>query len=203
MNDMSADYIENSYGGMVPRSAVRPELLLEDQLVRDLVARAEALQEALRAFKSLVFDDIAAHQALLDERYAIKVGGRRGGLQLHSFDGRLRVQLSIEDSITFGPELRQAKTLIDLCIQRWSEGANANLATVVNDAFSVGEGGRVRVDRVLGLRRLEISDPEWLRAMQAIGDAVRVSRSKSYVRLYRRDSDDAPFGLIVLDVARV
>ena len=204
MNEISAaDYIENTYGDMVPRSRVRPVLLLEDQLVRDLVARAEALRADLAAFKARVFDDIGAHQALLDERYQIKVGGRRGGLQLQSYDGRLRVQLSVEDSITFGPELRQAKTLIDTCIQRWSEGANANLATVVNDAFSVGESGRVRVDRVLGLRRLEIDDAEWKLAMDAIGDAIRVSRSKAYVRFYRRETAEADFGLIVLDVARV
>lgn len=197
------DYIENSYGDRVPRNRVRTELLLEDQVVRDLVGRAEALQAELREFKQRLFDDIGAHQALLDERYQIKIGGRRGGLQLHSFDGRLRVQVSIEDSITFGPELRAAKTLIDGCIQCWTEGANANLAAVVNDAFAVGEGGRVRIDRVLGLRRLDIDDAEWKRAMEAIADAIRVSRSKAYVRLYRRASAEAAFKLVVLDLAGV
>ena len=172
-------------------------------MVRDLVARAEALQAQLVDFKSRVFADIEAHQALLDERYQIRIGGKRGGLNLQSFDGRLRVQLSMEDSITFGPELRQAKTLIDGCLQRWTEGANANLAALVNDAFSVGEGGKVRVDRVLGLRRLEIDEPEWNRAMQAIADAIRVCRSKAYVRLYRRMSAEEAFQLVVLDVARV
>lgn len=203
MRDADSDYIENQYGEQIPRGRVKAELLLEDQLVRDLVARADALAGELRAFKARLLDDIAAHQALLDERYNIRTGGRRGGLQLHSFDGRLRVQVSVEDSITLGPELVQAKALIDACLVRWTEGANANLATVVNDAFAVGEGGRVRVDRVLGLRRLEIDEPEWQRAMEAINDAIRVARSKQYVRLYRRPAAEAAFQLIVLDVARV
>lgn len=197
------EYIENSYGNLVPRTKVRPELLLEDQVVRDLIARADALRADIVAFKARVFDDINAHQALLDERYGVRVGGRRGGLRLTSFDGRLMVSLSTEDSITFGAELVQAKALIDACLTRWSEGANANLVAVIDDAFRVGEGGKVRVDRVLGLRRLEIDDGEWRQAMTAIGDAVRTSRSKQAVRFYRRETADAEFRLIVLDVARV
>lgn len=203
MNAISPDHIENPYGDLVRRDRVRPELLLEDQVVRDLIARAEALQADIIAFKQRVFDDIGAHQALLDERYGVKLGGRRGGLRMASFDAKLMVQVSTEDSITFGAELVQAKALIDGCLTRWSEGANKNLVAVIDDAFRVGEGGKVRVDRVLGLRRLEIDDAEWKSAMTAIGDAVRTSRSKQAVRFYRRDREDEQFRLIVLDVARV
>jgi hypothetical protein len=196
-------YIRNCYGDLVRIDRVRPELIQEDAVVRDLIARAEALQQQIMAFKARAFDDIGAHAQLLDERYHVKVGGRRGGMQLASFDGCLKVSIATEDSITFGPELRQAKALIDGCLMRWSAGANANLVAVIEDAFAVGEKGKVRVDRVLGLRRLEIDDEEWKRAMTAIGDAVRTSRSKVAIRFYKREAPEQEYRLIVLDVARV
>jgi hypothetical protein len=74
----------------------------------------------------------------------------------------------------------------------------------VMDAFHVGENRKVRMDRVLGLRSLEIKgDPRWHRAMAAIDDAVRTERSKLYIRLYRRDRPEDKFRLIVLDLAGV
>lgn len=205
MNDgtIPQEYLRNPHGDLVPTNRIRPELVQEDTLVRDLIGRAQALREQIVAFKGRAFDDIGAHVQLLDERYHVRAGGRRGGMQLTSFDDCLKVSISTEDSIAFGAELSQAKALIDGCLMRWSAGANANLVAVVEDAFSVGEGGKVRVDRVLGLRRLEIDDDEWKRAMQAIGDAVRTSRSKQAVRFYRREAPDQEWRLIVLDVARV
>ncbi len=201
--EVPAGYIRNCYGNLIRTDRVRPELLQEDAVVRDLIARAEDLQKAIVAFKQRAFDDVVAHTQLLDERYGVKLGGRRGGMVLSSFDGCLKVAVSTEDSVCFGAELHQAKALIDSCFQRWSDGANANLVAVIDDAFAVGESGKVRVDRVLGLRRLEIDDDEWRRAMTAIGDAVRTSRSKQAIRFYRRDNPDQPWRLIVLDVARV
>lgn len=56
---------------------------------------------------------------------------------------------------------------------------------------------------MLGLKRLNISDEKWLRAMQAIGDSVRVSGSKPYLRLYERIGDTDQYSPISLDVAAV
>ena len=87
---------------------------------------------------------------------------------------------------------------------RWAEGGNPNLKTIVNDAFDVGKEGKLRMDRILGLRRLAIEDKEWLRAMDAISDAVRVTQSKRYIRFYRRDAGPAGgYAQMPLDIARV
>ena len=137
---------------------MRPEHKLEDQLARDLVARAEKLHAEMLLFKLCAFNDVRALLALLGEKYEVKLGGTRGGVKLHSYDGLLRVTISVADLMTFGPELRAAKALIDECITEWSKGANENILAIINDAFSVGEGGKLQVDRVLALRRLEIAD---------------------------------------------
>jgi hypothetical protein len=190
-------------GNQVPARLVRDERKLEDEVVRDLVAKAEALREAIIAFKAAAFEDIDAFRALMAERYKVQLGARRGGLRLESFDHTLRIEISTADMLTFGPELQVAKNLVDECLTEWSDGADDRIRTIVLDAFDVGDGGKLRVDRILGLRQLNITDAKWVTAMQAIGDAVRVQRSRQYIRLYRRANGEAPLEQIVLDASRV
>jgi hypothetical protein len=198
-----APVMENNLGHFVPAALVRPEHKLEDQLVRGLVEKAAAQHAAIAAFKAEAFGDVRALLALLGERYEVKLGGVRGGVQLHSYDGLMRVTVSVADVMTFGPELLAAKALIDECITEWSVGASDNIRTIVNDAFAVGDGGKLQIDRVLALRRLEIPDDKWRRAMEAIGVALRVAQTREYIRIYRRPNRDAQFEQIVLDASRV
>jgi hypothetical protein len=189
-------------GRLVPAKFVKPERRLEDQLVTGLLAKAETLRAAIVAFKSDVLDEIDTFKSLVAEQYGVKLGGRRDGITLTSFDLMTKVQVSIANTMTFGPELIAAKELIDQCLTDWSDGADDRLRLIVMSAFEVGEGRSLRVDRVLELRKLNITDPKWVRAMQAINDALTVARSKQYVRIYRRPNADAPWQQIVLDVSR-
>jgi len=84
-------------------------------------------------------------------------------------------------------ELQAAKELIDDCVAEWSEGSNDNLKVLVNDAFDVKKEGSIDTGRVLALRRLDITDEKWVKAMNAISDAVRVTGSRTYIRFYETD----------------
>jgi len=197
------EYMTDSAGRLVPRANVKPEHLLEDEVVRLMVLAAEVMSEKLRGFRQNSFDSIKAFSEMLDQEYGVKrSGGPKGNFTLSSFDGTLRVQVAIGDYLSFGPELQTAKRLVDECLTRWSEGASDNLRTIVNDAFQVDKEGKLNVDRILGLRRLSIKDDTWARAMEAVSNAVRVTHSKTYVRFYRRASPDLEFAQIPLDLAR-
>ena len=63
--------------------------------------------------------------------------------------------------------------------------------------------GKLPVDRILSLRRLNIEDERWKRAMDAISEAIRVESSKSYIRFYRRESADKPWTALSLDIAKL
>lgn len=201
---MTADgYWKNPQGDLVNPANVREEDKLEDELVRRMIASAEALEAAIASFKSAALDEAAAFKALVAEKYGAKKGGAKGNMTLSSYDGTLEMQVAVSDSLSFGVELQAAKELIDNCVERWSEGSNANLQALVNDAFQVGKAGRIDTGRVLGLRRLDIDDDEWRRAMDAISDAVRVVSSKTYVRFYRRDPKTDARTPISVDIAKV
>ncbi|MEM6727842.1 MAG: DUF3164 family protein, partial [Pseudomonadota bacterium] len=82
----------------------------------------------------------------------------------------------------------------------WSEGSNDNLKTLIFDAFQVNKEGKIDTGRVLGLRRLNIEDDKWVKAMEAVSDAVRVTGSRTYIRFYEKDESGATKP-ISLDIA--
>jgi hypothetical protein len=82
-----------------------------------------------------------------------------------------------------------AKTLIDNCIRRWASGSRSEIKLLVEDAFYVDKRGNINTNRILGLRGLAITDPEWLEAMRAISDSAQVASSKTYLRFYERQRD--------------
>ncbi|MBL4785092.1 MAG: DUF3164 family protein, partial [Cohaesibacteraceae bacterium] len=117
--------------------------------------------------------------------------------------GRFMIKLIISKHVSFGPELEVAKTLIDSCILRWSDGANENLKALIDRAFQTDKTGQINTGRVLELRRINIeNDDEWDRAMKAIAEAIRTTGTKQYIRFYQTGSDGGKTP-ISLDIANV
>ena len=66
--------------------------------------------------KRAMFNDIRAFCDLSAEKYGISFGGSKGNLQLTSYDGKYRVLVAVNESISFDERLQVAKALIDECI---------------------------------------------------------------------------------------
>ncbi|MDD7908538.1 DUF3164 family protein [Pseudovibrio exalbescens] len=196
-------YWKNAKGALVPLETIKMEHQEEDALVKEIVASARFLNTALSKFKADALGNVQAFRDLVAEKYGAKKGGKKGNMTLMSYDGTLCVQVAIAEHISFGPELEAAKALIDECINKWSKGANQNLQVLVDDAFQVDKEGKISTTRVLGLRRSNIEDDDWQRAMDAISDAVRVTGSKTYLRVYERDPMTGLQKPISLDLASV
>ncbi|AWI83045.1 sulfate transporter [Alloyangia pacifica] len=196
-------YMKNGRGELIPEAKVKPEDKLEDDLVRRMAALARSTSGELAKLKALAMGEAEAFQAEVASLYGAIKGGAKGNMTLRSFDGSLELQVAVSEHITFGPQLKAAKELIDNCIERWAQHSDDNLRVIVLDAFQVNKAGRIDTQRVLGLRRLSIEDAEWKRAMDAISDAVRVSGSKTYVRFYEIDPETGDRSPISLDLASV
>ncbi|MFT8723361.1 MAG: DUF3164 family protein [Acetobacter malorum] len=203
MQTVPDGFMQDSRGRLVPETNVRPCDKLQDELVRRLHREAEPVRQFMLDFKRLCFTEIHAFLDLVAEQYSTKLGSDKGNVTLTSYDGTLRVTVAVGNVISFGPEIQAAQTLIHGCLNRWSEGANANLKAVVLDAFDVDKQGSMNVGKILALRRLEIDDEEWKRGMQAISDSVRVDVTKDYVRLHQRPSPDARWQLVTFDLSKL
>jgi len=196
-------YLRDARGALVPLELVKPSDLLIDQTVRKIVGYAEALSGQIARFKQHTNDDVAALQALLAEQYGARVGGKKGNVTLTSHDGLLQVQLQIQDHLTFGPELESAKHLVDECIEGWAKDARAEIRALVEHAFQVDKQGRINRGALYQLRRVQIEDPRWQAAMQALTDSMRVVGSSSYLRFYRRDTAQGRWQAVSIDLAAV
>lgn len=194
---------QNAQGHFIPESMIKPIDLERDRLVRHLVDRASELSGELADFKTVAFGDIEAFIELSAEQYGAKLGGKKGNVTLLSFDGRYKIIRAIQEGVAFDERLQAARALIDECLRDWTEGARPEVVTLVNDAFRTDTKGEIRTARVLALRRLEITDERWQRAMQAIGEACQVIGSKSYIRIYERVGDTDQYRPISLDIAGV
>ena len=199
-NQIPEGYMQDATGKLVPNHLVKPIDKERDDLVRAIVKGAQSLSRDLARFKEAWFEDIEAFMDLSVERYDVQLGGRKGNVTLTSYDGKYRVLRAISELITFDEGLQAAKALIDECIADWSGGADDKIKVLVNDAFQVNKG-RSDTQRVLGLRKLEIDDPKWKRAMEAISDAVTVHGTRSYIRIYERIGDSDKYRQISLDMA--
>lgn len=198
-----AGYWRDAKGCLIPESMIKPIDKERDRLVNELVGKARSVSDVLAKFKAEAFGDIAAFIDLSAEQYQAQLGGKKGNLTLYSFDGRYRIQRAIQDRIAFDERLQAARVLIDECLADWTEGASPELQAIVNQAFDTDKEGQINTGRVLSLRRLNIVDERWQRAMTAIGEAVQVVGSKSYIRVYERIGETDQYQPIALDIAGV
>ncbi|MHB8285263.1 MAG: DUF3164 family protein [Caulobacteraceae bacterium] len=194
-------YMRDAKGSLTPLELVKASDRLEDEVVRDLIIRAEKVRAMIRSFRDGAFDEADLFQELMAGEYGVKLGGAKGNLTLQSYDGTQRVTLQVADLITFGPQLQVAKTIVDECLLDWGSDSRAEIRKIVQSAFDVDGQGKVNRGALLGLMRLDITDERWLRAMAAIKDSIKVTGSKRYMRYHKRADSQAPWDPIPLDAA--
>lgn len=196
------DYMPDARGGFTPVELVKPQHALEDQAVRKIMDYAKQLSAQIARFKGHTFDDLSALDALLAEEYQVKRGGRKGNRTYMSHDGLMKVQVAIADQIDFGPELQQAKALIDECLVEWTDEGRAEIRAIVLRAFNVEKEGQINKAELFALLRLQIEDERWKSAMAAVHDAIRITGSKQYFRFYERQDAAGRWQAVTIDLAQ-
>lgn len=201
MSNVPEGFLKDAKGHLVPLDLIKPIDMARNDLVLELVAKAQGVSNTLAAFKADAFGDIKAFVDMSAEQYNAKVGGKKGNITLMSFDGQFKVVQAAQDNIRFDERLQAARALIDECLTEWTQDARSEVRAIVNEAFRADKQGEISTGRVLALRRMEITDKRWQKAMEAIGDAVQVVGSKSYIRVYRRVGESEQYVPIPLDIA--
>lgn len=198
-------YREDASGRMVPEDTIKPIDALRDDLVMRIVQRAQELSERLQAFKQDTLSEIAAFIETSAQEYGVELGGKKGNVQLTSFDGKYRIMRANHDSMTFDERLLAAKELIDECLRDWSgrPGVPRGLVVIADRAFRRNAAGEISVSRVLDLRSHDIDDERWKKAMEIITDSIRVQASITYLRLYKRAGRTDQYDQLPLDIAKV
>ena len=173
-------------------------ILYLHEIVNESIQKHKELQEMKKRF----FSTIDAFVRLSAEKYNLNYGGKKGNMTFLSYDGMYKVVVSVNENIFFDERLQIAKELIDQCIQDWATDSRNEIKALIQDAFYVGKSGKLDKNRILGLRRLDIQDERWQKAMTAISDSIQIAGSREYIRIYERDPNNSDkYNLINLDIA--
>jgi len=196
------DFMTNAKGDLVAVSNIKPADLLQDETVRKIIRFAVELSAQIDRFRSHTMLDLGSFDALLEQEYGAKIGGKKGNRTYQSFDGLMQVKVQIADQIDFGPELQIAKSLLDQCMIEWTADSRPEIQSIITRAFNTDKEGQINRSELFMLLRLDIEDERWQRAMEAIRNSMRVTGSKEYVRFYHRASINDQFQAITIDLAK-
>jgi hypothetical protein len=181
-------YMENAQGHLVPIENVKEIDKIRDTLVFSMVMDAKERAIEIAQFKTSCHVQIASFVSLAAQDHNLNMGGKKGNVTLHSFDGRYRVVRAKDDRIVFNEGLTIGRQKILACVKKWTEGANKHIAAIVNRAFETDKAGHLSASKVMSLFAYNIDDPEWTEALEAIRSSIQVVDTKSYVRFYERDA---------------
>ncbi|MDR3631333.1 MAG: DUF3164 family protein [Desulfocapsaceae bacterium] len=196
-------YMQDPQGRLVPESMVKEIDKMRNDLVHSIIKIARETSEILAVFKNSAFSDIQSFCELSAEQYKKDMGGIKGNVTLLSFDGRYKVSRAVSETYVFDERLQVAKSLVDDCLQEWSGDSRPELKMLINDAFQVDKLGQVNVKRIMSLRKFNIDDPRWKKAMEAINDSLNVLESRVYLRVHERIGNTDQWKQIPLDIAGV
>lgn len=207
---MSEETIPKGYwqaadGSLVPLSRISQLQKDREALVNELIDGAEARSNDLAQFKAAGMEKIRAFvQRSADEYdYTVRGAAGKGNVTLTSFDGLRKVEKAISDRVAFDERLQVAKGLFDEFVQRVQKGSNDTVKVLLTSAFRADKAGRVSVAALLKLRRAEINDPLWAKAVDALDACMHVEGSVAYIRYYKRTDTSKPFEAISLNSANV
>lgn len=195
-------YMADAKGALVPLEMIKPADKLEDETVRKIMEFARDLSAQIARFRGHTMTDLGEFDALLDQEYGLKKGGKKGNRTYQTFDGLMKVVVSVADFVDFGPQLQVAKTLIDDCLNEWAADSRPEIRAIVTRAFNTDKEGQINRSEIFMLLRMQIEDERWLRAMEAIRDAMRVTGSKEYVRFYERKRITDGWQAVTIDLAK-
>lgn len=177
----------DSKGRPVPEEYIRPEDKRRDKLVESILKRVSKLSAKLESEKTEIVDAIEKYLKELAKDNKVREGWK-GNILLYNFSQNLCIERRIDETVSFDERLQMVKTTIDKWINNKLKDTDPTLSKVIAQAFSVDKQGRINTAMLLKLKRIDIQDAEWKKAMQLLDDSIFVKSSKMALRFRSKDS---------------
>lgn len=176
----------DSKGRPVPEEYIRPEDKRRDKLVEGILKRVSKLSAKLESEKTEIVDAIEKYLKELAKDNKVREGWK-GNILLYNFSQNLCIERRIDETVSFDERLQLVKTTIDKWISQKLKDTDPTLSKVIAQAFSVDKQGRINTAMLLKLKRIDIQDAEWKKAMQLLDDSIFVKSSKMALRFRSKD----------------
>lgn len=162
--------------------------------------KAVKLSNALKEFKAeLMQEGDNLFERTAEEKKVNLRSNAKGGYSLMTIDKKVKVQVSISESIRFNDNIDLAQVKIREYLDKVTEGSNEEVHLLIDQAFKTRKG-QLDTARVLGLLKLNISNPTWIEAMELIKQSIEQNNSKRYVQIFEKD-ENGEYQSIKMDFA--
>jgi hypothetical protein len=190
--------------------AVHPDLIkadekLKDELVEKILARATEMQERIAQFDKWVDENAASFMELLMDVYGIDIKRhtKKGNLTLENFSKTAKLEIRVQEGISFDEKLQIAKLKIDEYLEDITSNSTPEIRTLITRAFEVDKKGKIDAKRIFDLKNYDIPDKRWKEAIAIIDESKQITHTTTYKRFYARDSVDKPYRFVPIDIASV
>ena len=189
--DKQGNWLDDK-GRPIPEEYVKPIDKKRDKLVESVIKRVAKLYSKLANEKSEIVDSVEKYLKELAKDSKIREGWK-GNIILYNFSQNLCIERRINETISFDERLQMVKTTIDKWLNERLRNVDEVVAKLISQAFSVDKQGRINTTMLLKLKKLDIKDKEWVKAMEMLDDSIFVKSSKMALR-FRSKNTDVPEG---------
>ena len=142
----------------------------------------------------------------LDKLASLKESlGDKGNFSAQSFDGLLRVSIRQRYNIILDERVVKARELmlgyVGRILSKVGDNEAKALRLIVSEAFRANSQGFLSTSKIFSLLRMEINDPDWHEAKEILQDSIKPQKGKRYLACDYRNSTQADFSTIRLDIA--
>jgi len=155
-----------------------------------LLTEAKGINSGLQDFKNRI-------KAICEEVYSAFMlennvkSNSKGNFTWYNFDRTIKVEVAISEPVKFDDMAIQAsKEKLDEFLESAVDSKIDFVKDLIKDAFSTSNG-KLDAKRVLGLLRYKsrVTSPLFLEAMDLIEKGIRRPESKTYFRIWEKDTD--------------
>ncbi len=169
-------------------SMLRPDIVEEDKIVQEVFDLLEAAQKEMIKARNVAVKKINEYLDAKASEYGAKW---KGSATLKSFDESRRIDRKVTQARTYGSDVVMARELIDQYIDEQKKKASKTrseevkqsveeMSALLREGIRLDESGNANAKRLEDLRKLNISDPKFKKAMEIVAGARKDGRKKTY-----------------------
>lgn len=191
MKDKQGNWLDDK-GRPIPEEYIQPHDKKRDRMVESIIKRVSKLSAKLASEKTEIVAAIEKYLKELAKDNKVRENWK-GNIIIYNFSQNLCIERRINETISFDERLQMVKTTIDKWLNDRLKNIDELIAKVISQAFSVDKQGRINTAMLLKLRKLDIQDHEWKKAMELLDESIFVKSSKMALR-FRTKNTDVPDG---------
>ena len=191
MKDKQGNWLDDK-GRPIPEEYIQPQDKKRDRMVESIIKRVSKLSAKLVSEKTEIVAAIEKYLKELAKDNKVRENWK-GNILIYNFSQNLCIERRINETISFDERLQMVKTTIDKWLNDRLKNIDELIAKVISQAFSVDKQGRINTAMLLKLRKLDIQDHEWKKAMELLDESIFVKSSKMALR-FRTKNTDVPDG---------